>query len=83
MPGVKASGQIGFSADVGMVEAKACWAWLKDDPLAAASGDEGCSFFGRPVYFCRHKLPMPVKLFKSVGVIVNINGYTLPFNKAQ
>jgi hypothetical protein len=57
--------------------------WRKHDAPHAACRNEGRSFFRSAVYFGENHLAVPVELFGSVGVVVNLDGRCLPFVETQ
>ena len=69
---VKAEGKISPSGQMSMVEAEARWTRDKSDTPRAMGRDEGRSFFGSAIDFGWDELPMPMKLFRPVGIVVDV-----------
>src|SRR5580698_467539 len=52
-------------------------------PSHAMRRDIRRAFFGRTIYFHRDKLPVPVKLFRGIGIVIDIDNSSLPLLEPQ
>ena len=66
-----------------MVESQPGWFGDKDFPAHTVGGNVRRSFFGRTIDVCGNKLAMPVKLFRTVCVVINIYDGALSFLEAK
>ena len=72
LPAVLASGPVGASDEVGVIEAESCRAGHKRNASHAVGGDVRGALFGGAVHLDRQLLAMPVQLLGGVGVVVDL-----------
>lgn len=80
---VLAGAEVGAGDEVGVVEPESRRAWRKDFPPFAVSGNVWGAFLGGTVNVDGQELAVPVELFGSIGVIVDVYDGLLSFFEAQ
>ena len=80
---VLARSEIRARAIVGVVKTQTCWARRERDDALAVRGNKGRTFLGGPIHSGRNFLPVPVKLFRRIGVVEDRDGDRLPFLETQ
>ncbi len=72
-----------LARDVGVIEAKSRRVGNKRNAAAAMGSDEGRAFFRGSIHIGGNELPVPVQLFRPVGLVVNVDSHWLAFFQAQ
>ena len=82
-PAVLSCTQVRPGADVGVIEAKSRRPRHKRNAAAAMGSDERRAFLRGSIHIGRNELPVPVQLFRPVGLVVNVDGHLLALFQAQ
>lgn len=79
---VEPSREIGAGREMGVIKAAPRWARREGDAPRAMGRDERRALFRGPVYVSRQELPVPMQLFRRVGVVVDIDNDALSLRQA-
>lgn len=83
LPAVEPAREVGAGMEMGMVEPESRGARRKRDAPHTMGGDKGRSLFRGAVHIRRQELPVPMQLFRRVGVIVDVDDDALSLRKTQ
>jgi hypothetical protein len=83
LPAVEPGGEVCTGVEMGMVEPEPRRAGYEGDAPHAMGGDRGRSLFRGPVHISWQELPMPMQLFRCVGLIVDVDNDAFFLGKTQ
>src|SRR5665647_3710687 len=83
LPAILTAGKVGTGRQMRVIEAQSCRSGCEGDAAHAMRGNEWRSFFRCAVHVDRYGLAVPVQLFGSIGVVMNIDHHLPAFPEAQ
>lgn len=75
--------EIDAGSKMGMIEAQSGGAGRERDAAHAMRRDERGFLFRRAIHFGRHELPVPMQLFRCVGVVMDVDDDGLAVGQSQ